>query len=65
MGLRGSIFRTLEKLEFAVVEPSLSRRRENEERSKQSIENLSETSSQKSEKSHSGWVSLNCVRLRH
>jgi hypothetical protein len=54
MGLRGSVFRSLEELEFAAVGLSSSRRRKNEERSKQFIENLSETSSQKSEKSHSG-----------
>jgi hypothetical protein len=54
MGLRGSIFRTLEELEFVAVGISSSRRRKNEERSKQFIENLSETSSQKSEKSRSG-----------
>jgi hypothetical protein len=51
MGLRGSVFRTLEELEFVVVGLSTSRRRKNEERSKQFIENLRETSSQKSEKS--------------
>jgi hypothetical protein len=54
MGLRGSVFRILEELEFVAVGLSSSRRRKNEERSKQSIENLSETSSQKSEKSRSG-----------
>jgi hypothetical protein len=54
MGLRGSVFRILEELEFIVVGLSSSRRRKNEERSKQSIKNVSETSSQKSEKSHSG-----------
>jgi hypothetical protein len=54
MGLRGSVFKILEELEFVAVELSSSRRRKNEERSKQSIENLSETSSQKSEKSRSG-----------
>jgi hypothetical protein len=57
MGLRGSVFRTLEELEFAVVGLLSSRRRKNEERSKQFIENLSEISSQKSEKYRSGWVS--------
>jgi hypothetical protein len=46
MGLRGSVFRTLEELEFVVVGLSTSRRRKNEERSKQFIENLRETSSQ-------------------
>jgi hypothetical protein len=50
-GLRGFIFGTLEELEFAAVEFSSLRRRKKEERSKQSIKNLSETSSQKSEKS--------------
>jgi hypothetical protein len=54
MGLRGSIFRTLEELEFAAMGLSSSRRRKNVERSKRFIENLSETSSQKSEKSCSG-----------
>jgi hypothetical protein len=54
MGLRGSVFRIFEELEFAVVGLLSSRRRKNEERSKQFIENLSETSSQKSEKSCSG-----------
>jgi hypothetical protein len=39
-----------EELEFAAVELSFSRRRKNEERSKQFIENLNDTSSQKSEK---------------
>jgi hypothetical protein len=53
MGLRGSVFRILEELEFVALGLSSSRRRKNEERSKQSIENLSETSGQKSEKSHS------------
>jgi hypothetical protein len=47
MGLRGSIFRILEELEFEAVEFSSLRRRKKEERSKQSIENLSKTSSQK------------------
>jgi hypothetical protein len=54
MGLRGSIFTSFEELEFVAVGPSSSRRRENEERSKQPIENLSEISSQKSEKSYYG-----------
>jgi hypothetical protein len=53
-GPRGSVFTTFEELEFVAVRFSFSRRRKNEERSKQSIENLSETSSQKSEKSRSG-----------
>jgi predicted HicB family RNase H-like nuclease len=52
MGLRGSVFGILGELEFAAVEFS-SLQRKNEERSKQPIENLSE-SSQKSEKSCSG-----------
>jgi hypothetical protein len=47
MGLRGSVFRILVELEFVEVGLSSSRRRKNEERSKQFIENLSETSSQK------------------
>jgi hypothetical protein len=51
IGLRGSIFGILEELEFAVAEFSFLRRRKKEERSKQSIENLRETSNQKSEKS--------------
>jgi hypothetical protein len=50
-GLRGSVFGILEELEFAAVEFSSLRRRKKKERSKQSIENLSETSSQKLEKS--------------
>jgi hypothetical protein len=54
MGLRGSVFTTFEELEFAAMGLSSSRRRKNEERSKQLVENLSETSSQKSEKSCSG-----------
>jgi hypothetical protein len=54
IGLRGSVFRIFEELEFAAVGLSCLRRRKNEERSKQFIENLSETSSQNSEKSHSG-----------
>jgi hypothetical protein len=54
MGLRGSLFTNFEDLEFVAVEPSSLQRRKNEERSKQSIENLSETSRQKSEKSCSG-----------
>jgi hypothetical protein len=51
MGLRGSVFTTFEELEFVVGELSSSRRRKNEERSKQPVENLRETSSQKSKKS--------------
>jgi hypothetical protein len=51
MGLRGFVFGILEELEFVAVEFSSSRRRKKEETSKQSIENLRETSSQKSEKS--------------
>jgi hypothetical protein len=54
MGLRGSVFGILEELEFIAVESSSLRRRKKEERSKQPIENLSETSSQKSEKFWSG-----------
>jgi hypothetical protein len=54
MGLRSSIFGILEELEFVAVELSSLRRRKKEERLKQSIENLRETSSQKSEKSWSG-----------
>jgi hypothetical protein len=51
IGLRGSIFTIFEELEFVAGELSSSRRRKNKERSKQPFENLSETSSQKSEKS--------------
>jgi hypothetical protein len=54
MGLRGSVFGILEELEFAAVEFSFLLRRKKEEGLKQSIENLSETSSQKSETSWSG-----------
>jgi hypothetical protein len=54
MGLRGTVFGILRELEFTAVEFSSLRRRKNEERSKQLIENLSEASSQKSEKSCSG-----------
>jgi hypothetical protein len=53
-GAKGSIFGIPEKLEFTAVKVSPLRRRKKEERSKHSIENLSETSSQKSEKSCSG-----------
>jgi hypothetical protein len=53
-GLRGSVFRTLKELEFAAMGLSSSRRRKNEERLKQFVENLSEMSSQKSEESCSG-----------
>jgi hypothetical protein len=53
-GLRDSVFRIFEELEFVAVGLISSRRRKNEERSKQFIENFSNTSSQKSEKSHSG-----------
>jgi hypothetical protein len=49
-GAKGSIFGILKELEFAVVESSSLRRRKKEERSKEPIKNLSETSSQKSEK---------------
>jgi hypothetical protein len=51
---RGSVFMNFEVLEFVAVESSSLRRKKNDERSKQSIENLSETSSQKFEKSCSG-----------
>jgi hypothetical protein len=54
MGLRSSVFMTFEELEFEARGLLSSRRRKNEERLKQLIENLSETSSQKSEKSYSG-----------
>jgi hypothetical protein len=54
MGLRGSVFGILEELEFVALGLPSSRRTKNEERSMQSITNLSETSSQKSEKSQSG-----------
>jgi hypothetical protein len=54
IGLRGSVFRIFEELEFAAVELSSSRRRKNGERLKQFIENLRETSIQKSEKFLSG-----------
>jgi hypothetical protein len=54
MGIRGFVFTNFEDLEFVAVEPLSLRRRKKEERSKQSIENLSKTSSQKSEKSCSG-----------
>jgi hypothetical protein len=54
IGLRGSVFRIFEELEFAAIGLLSSRRRKNEERSKQFIENLSDTSSQKSEKYRSG-----------
>jgi hypothetical protein len=39
-GIRGSVFMIVEELEFAAVELSFSRRRKNEERSKQFIENF-------------------------
>jgi hypothetical protein len=54
IGLRGSIFRILGELEFIAVKLSPFRRKKKEERSKHPIENLSETSRQKSEKSYSG-----------
>jgi hypothetical protein len=54
MGLRGSVFTTFEELEFAAVGFLSSQRRKYEERSKQPDEYLSETSSQKSDKSCSG-----------
>jgi hypothetical protein len=50
IGLRGSIFGVLKELEFAALELSLLRRKKKEERSKHSIQNLRETSSQKSKK---------------
>jgi hypothetical protein len=45
IGLRSSVFGIFEELEFATLELSFLRRRKKEERSKHSIENLSETSS--------------------
>jgi hypothetical protein len=48
MGLRGSVFTTFEELEFAAVGFSSSRRRKNDESSKQPDEKLSETLIQKS-----------------
>jgi hypothetical protein len=54
MGLRGSVFITLEELEDAAADFSSSRRRKNIERSKLHIKNSREVSSQKSEKSRSG-----------
>jgi hypothetical protein len=48
---KGLRLQNLEELEFAAVGLLSSGRRKNEERSKQFIENLSETTSQKSEKS--------------
>jgi hypothetical protein len=51
IGLRGSIFGILEELEFVALELSPLRRKKKEERSKHPIDNLSETSSQKLEKS--------------
>jgi hypothetical protein len=51
IGLRGSIFGILEELEFIVEELSPLRRKKKEERLKHPIENSSETSSKKTEKS--------------
>jgi hypothetical protein len=59
LGLRGSVFTRLEELEVVAVRVSPSWRRKIVERSKLHIENFRETSSQKSEKSRSGWASLN------
>jgi hypothetical protein len=54
MGLRGSVFKIFTEHEVAGAEPSFLQNKKKEERSKQPIENLSEVSSQKSEKSCSG-----------
>jgi hypothetical protein len=51
MGLRGSVFGIFAEREVADAERSFLRNKKKEERSKQPIENLSEVSSQKSEKS--------------
>jgi hypothetical protein len=51
---KGSVFKTIEGLEAIAAGLSSSRRRKNVERLKLFIEKLSETSSQKSEKSRSG-----------
>jgi hypothetical protein len=59
LGLRGSVFTTFEELEAASAELSYSQRRKNVERSKLHIENFREVSSQKLEKSRSGYTSLN------
>jgi hypothetical protein len=54
IGLRGSVFGLFAELELAPVEPPFLQSRKKEERSKHPIENLSEVSSQKLEKSCSG-----------
>jgi hypothetical protein len=54
MGLRGSVFGILAEHEVAGAELSFLQNKKKEERSKQPIENLSEVSSQKPEKSCSG-----------
>jgi hypothetical protein len=54
MGLRGSVFGIFAEHEVAGAELSFLQSKKKEERSKQPIENLSEVSSQKSEKSCSG-----------
>jgi hypothetical protein len=53
-GLRGSVFGIVVEHEEVDAERSFLRNKKKEERSKQPIENLSEASSQKSEKSCSG-----------
>jgi hypothetical protein len=53
-GLRGTVFGIFAEREVAGAERSFLRNNKKEERSKQPIENLSEVSSQKSEKSCSG-----------
>jgi hypothetical protein len=65
IGLRGSIFGILEELEFAAVELPPLRRRKKEEISKHSIENLSETSSQKLESLVRGETLGTNAMLRH
>jgi hypothetical protein len=50
-GLRGSVFGIFAEREVEDAERLFLRNKKNEERSKQPIENLSEVSSQKSEKS--------------
>jgi hypothetical protein len=59
LGLRGSVLTAFEELEAATAKLSSSRRRKNVERSKLHIKNFREASSQKSEKSRSGYASLN------
>jgi hypothetical protein len=54
MGLMGSVFGIFAEHEVAGTELSFLQNKKNEERLKQPIENLSEVSSQKSEKSCSG-----------